>query len=114
MICDPGDVVVVPFPFAERPGAKRRPALVLSRRGFNESGHTILSMITTKADPPWPGDVGIHHLDPAGLPRPCLLRLKVFTLDNRLIMRRAGRLAQEDREAVRTELEEHVALDVGA
>lgn len=113
MICDPWDVAVVPFPFSERPGTKRRPALVLSRRPFNEAGSSILSMITTKAHAPWPGDVAIDHLDDAGLHRPCIVRLKLFTLDNRLILRRAGSLAEADRETVRTRLEEFLPLGEG-
>jgi len=54
--CDSGDVVVVPFPFSEKVGEKRRPAVVLSRRKFNRKGHTAFVMITTKVEPPWPGD----------------------------------------------------------
>lgn len=104
MICDPGDVAVVPFPFSERPGAKRRPALVLSSTRFNQAGHTILAMITTKTHTPWPGDVDIQHREPAGLPRPCIVRPKLFTLDNRLLLRRAGKLTADDREAVRQAL----------
>lgn len=100
MTCDAGDVAVVPFPFAERPGVKRRPALALSKRSFNEAGHTIFAMITTRTHAPWPGDVIIEDLDAAGLPRPCIVRLKLFTLDNRLILRRAGSLAERDRQAV--------------
>ena len=41
MISERWDVVVVPFPFAEGPGEKRRPALALSEREFNRAGHTI-------------------------------------------------------------------------
>ena len=47
MHCDRWQVVAVPFPFSERPGAKRRPALVLSNGSFNRAGHTVLAMITT-------------------------------------------------------------------
>ncbi len=108
MICDTGDLAVVPFPFSERPGTKRRPALVLSGRPFNAAGHTIFAMVTTKADPPWPGDVRIGDLEAAGLRRPCIVRLKLFTLDNRLVLRRAGRLASMDRQTVRASLEASV------
>lgn len=110
MICDPGDVVVVPFPFSERPGSKRRPALALSYRRFNEAGHTVLCMITTGGRSAWPGDVEIGELDTAGLPRPCIVRLKLFTLDNRLILRKAGRLGAADATAVHASLSGHVAL----
>lgn len=97
MICDPWDVVVVPFPFTEQPGSKRRPALVLSTKPFNENGHTILVMITTKGHHPWPGDTDLEDLHAAGLQAPCLVRLKLFTLDNRLVLRRIGHLSEPDR-----------------
>ena len=104
MICDSWDVVVVPFPFVERSGAKRRPALVLSRHGFNEKGHTIMAMVTTHAHEPWMGDTIVTELGAAGLRVPCIVRLKLFTLDNRLILRKLGALAEPDRESVSGEL----------
>jgi mRNA interferase MazF len=110
VICDSGDVAVVPFPFSERPGTKRRPAVALSGGGFNQAGHTVFAMVTTKTHAPWPGDVTIEDLKVAGLPRPCIVRLKLFTLDNRLILRRAGKLAAEDRSAMRASLQKNVAL----
>jgi mRNA interferase MazF len=101
VISEAGDVVVVPFPFTERPGAKRRPALVLSTSSFNrEAGHTVLAMITTKHQPAWPGDVAIRDLERSGLPLSCVVRLKLFTLDNRLMQRRLGHLAEDDRRRV--------------
>ena len=98
--CKPWDVVVVPFPFSERPASRRRPALVLSRRGFNKAGHTVLAMITTSAATPWPGDTPIEDLESAGLRVACRVRLKLFTLDNRLVVRRLGSLSASDRDAV--------------
>jgi len=50
VIYEPWDVVVVPFPFTERAGTKRRPALVLSKKAFNENGHTILAQHRPPAD----------------------------------------------------------------
>jgi mRNA interferase MazF len=104
VICDAGDVAVVPFPFFERPGTKRRPALVLSGRSFNQAGHTVLAMITTRGHDPWPGDVELQRHEEAGLDRPCIVRPKLFTLDNRLLLRRTGTLAAGDRRAVRRAL----------
>lgn len=96
MICDTWDVVTVPFPFTERAGTKRRPALVLSQRAFNQAGHTLLAMITSAAHTRWPGDTAISDLEAAGLTVPCIVRLKLFTLDNRVLIRRAGQLAPAD------------------
>jgi mRNA interferase MazF len=103
--CDVWDVVVVPFPFSERAAAKRRPALALSRKAFNAAGHTVLAMITTQAHRPWPGDTPIHDLSAAGVPLQCIVRLKLFTLDNRLILRRIGTLSTSDRRRVSDALE---------
>jgi len=102
-------VVTVPFPFMERPGSKRRPALVVSRRAFNQAGHTVLAMITTAAHHAWPGDVAVGDVKAAGLSVPCVVRLKLFTLDNRLIVRRLGGLAPDDRRAVAAALESALA-----
>ena len=100
MICDPSDVVIVPFPFTEKLGEKRRPALVISMKIFNANGYTVLAMITTKSHSPWPGDTSIEDLPVAGLHVPCIVRLKVFTLDNRLIIRRSSSLSEKDRQKV--------------
>jgi mRNA interferase MazF len=96
VICDQYDVVVVPFPFVDRPKSKKRPALVMSNKRFNKRNHTILAMITTKQHPPWPGDSQILDVSSAGLRLPCLVRFKFFTLDNRVLLRRIGHLSQDD------------------
>ncbi len=91
------DVVVVPFPFTDRLATKRRPAVVVSQAGFNEtSGNAVLAMVTSAEQSSWPGDLPIRKLAAAGLSSPCLVRLKLFTLDQRLVLRKAGRLAAVD------------------
>ena len=68
MICDFGDVVVVPFPFVDLAAEKRRPSLILSHTTFNDShGHSICAMITTAGGSKWPSDVAIEDLKTTGL-----------------------------------------------
>lgn len=105
MISDRWDVVIVPFPFTDRPTSKRRPAVTLSQREFNAYGHSVVAMITTKVDPPWPGDTPLGDPSEAGLPMASTVRLKVFTLDNRLIARIAGVLSSGDRTRVAAQLD---------
>ena len=109
MTCDRFDIVVVPFPFSEQAGSKRRPALVISNQRFNDSGRTVLAMITTKDHHPWPGDHSITDLGETGLPLSCIVRLKLFTLDNRLILRQIGKLGDSDRKQVASSLYHHLA-----
>ena len=99
----PFDVVVVPFPFTDRTASKRRPALVMSSAAFNSaSQHSVLAMITSAEQSRWPGDLPISDLGSAGLASDCLVRLKIFTLDQRLIVRRAGALAAGDQKTLRS------------
>jgi mRNA interferase MazF len=95
-------VVVVPFPFADRAAPHRRPAVVVSAPEIlgRTVEHSILAMVTSAANPPWPLDVPIGDLEAAGLPQPSVARMKLFTLDNRLVLRVAGRLAPTDATAV--------------
>ena len=102
MICEVGDVVVVPFAFVERPVVKGRPALALSTSSFNaDNGQTVMAMITTGAGSTWPSDVAITDRAAAGIAHRSVVRWKVFTLPNDLVSRRIGRLAASDLAAVR-------------
>lgn len=96
------DVVKVPFPFTDRPVKKFRPALVVSgHEEFNGPvGHSVMSMITSARHSRWPLDVVIEDLAAAGLPAPSMVRMKLFTLDHRLIQSTLGSIGERDRLAV--------------
>ncbi len=68
-----------------------------------------MAMITTTKHQPWPGDTQISGYHDAGLRVACAVRLKIFTLDNRLILKKAGRLAAADRNNIRRNLRAHLA-----
>lgn len=99
MICERYDVVVVPFPFTDRDATKRRPAVALSAdHDFGGIiGQTVFAMITQAARSNWPFDQSIFDIESAGLAKGCVVRMKLFTLDNRIIIRRVGKLSAADR-----------------
>jgi mRNA interferase MazF len=66
-------------------------------------------MITTKGHFPWPGDSEIEDYSAAGLNLPCQVRLKVFTLDNRLLLKKIGRLSESDSESVEENLNRYLS-----
>lgn len=105
MIFEAGDVVVVPFPFTDKQASTRRPALVLSDADRFSAGHTVLAMIISRSHTGWPLDIPIQDGSAAGLNAPSVVRMKLFTLDNRLILRRAGALADGDANAVAVSLQ---------
>jgi mRNA interferase MazF len=90
---DPFDIVVVPFPYADRLAEKRRPALVISNRKLATHGLVWVAMITSADNEPWPSDIAIADLDRAGLPAPSVVRsAKIACIEPSRIDRRVGRL----------------------
>lgn len=92
------DVVKVPFPFTDKQASKTRPALVLSNQEFNSGvDHSVMAMITTAKNSTWLFDTPILDLNAAGLPASSIVRMKLFTLDNSLIIAKLGRLSEADK-----------------
>jgi mRNA interferase MazF len=103
------DVVAVPFPFTDRDATKRRPALVISNEKFNQQhNQLVLAMITTATDNAWPSDVSLTNWQAAGLKVACQLRLKLFTLDQNLVLKAIGHLSSKDVKSVQAALTEYV------
>jgi mRNA interferase MazF len=90
---DPFDVIVVPFPYADRLAEKRRPALVISNRKLAMHGLVWVAMITSAENESWSSDIAISNLKRAGLPAPSVVRpAKIACIEPARIDRRVGRL----------------------
>jgi mRNA interferase MazF len=103
MIYNQFDIVVVPFPFVDSSAAKKRPALILSsHKEFNqETGHSIMAMITSARNNPWPCDIEIIDITNAGLSKASIIRMKFFTVDHRLILNSIGTLSSKDQKSLK-------------
>jgi len=101
------DIVKVPFPFTDPYATKTRPAVIISAaEPFNaRSEHSVMAMITSIKQADWPLDTVITDLDSAGLPVASKIRLKLFTLDHRLMRGTLGQLSTEDQETFSAQLE---------
>lgn len=99
------DVLLVPFPFTDRTTQKKRPAVVLSGEGYYaDTGQLVCAMITTGKRSQWQSDVSIEGLEAAGLPVPSKVRVKIFTLDARFVLKRLGHLSRKDESKVKRNL----------
>lgn len=106
MIYEPFDVIVVPFPFTDSARTTRRPALVLSAKSIfgAKIEQSVLAMITSQKNDPWPLDIPIKNKKQSGLTAPSVVRMKIFTLDNRFILRKIGQLSKTDQNQVKKSL----------
>jgi len=106
MTYEPFDVIVVPFPFTDSSRTKKRPALVLSNKAdFGAKiDQSVLAMITSQKNDSWPLDIPIKNKKQSGLTAPSVVRMKIFTLDNRFILRKIGHLSKTDQTQVKKSL----------
>jgi mRNA interferase MazF len=97
----PGEVVLVAFPFTDRVGTKRRPALILLDTGDED---VMVARVTGQATQAG-FDVALGEWQQAGLRLPSVVRPhKVATIEKRLVVSRLGRLTEEDWARVRAKL----------
>lgn len=96
------DVVLVHFPFSEKQGQKKRPAIVLTAQDFNERhAHALCAMVTTASNTKWETDMPVQAYIEAELRTPCVVRMKWFTVAAMLILGRVGTLQPEDQASLR-------------
>ena len=79
---EPGDIILLSYPFGQGVGVRKRPALVVSSSAFNqETGELVIAQITSRVSAPArAGDYAIMDLREAKLPRPALVRARLATL----------------------------------
>jgi len=105
------DIIAVPFPFTDRDAAKRRPALVISNELFNnQHDQLVLAMITTTTNNVWLSDVPLNYWQEAGLKVACHFRLKLFTLDQNMVLKTIGHLSSQDIKSVQAILAKYVEV----
>ncbi|CAN5758989.1 hypothetical protein BH20ACT12_BH20ACT12_01460 [soil metagenome] len=88
-----GSVVLVPFPFTDLSGRKRRPALVISPDSFDEQD-LILCAITSRVPEdlsPWEVQLRARDMADDRLPKRSMVKVgKLFTMHRRLVAGRFG------------------------
>lgn len=89
------DVVVLPFPYADRLAEKRRPAVVVSKPAMTkEHGIIWVAMITSASNAGWKCDIAVAEGHATGLTAPSVIRpWKLATVDASRIVRIAGRIS---------------------
>ena len=87
-----GDVELVPFPFTDQSGAKKRPAVIVSSKGYNTSRRDLVVMaITSQVRAPLGfGEALVTDWQPAGLIKLSVLKPVFATIEQRLVVRTIG------------------------
>jgi mRNA interferase MazF len=102
-----GDVVLVPFPFADQSASKKRPAVVISADSYNQRRPDVIVMAVTSQilQPAGAlGEVLIAGWQDAGLPKASLIKPVLATIEQGLIIRKLGALQGDDVQSLRSSL----------
>ncbi|WP_374689050.1 type II toxin-antitoxin system PemK/MazF family toxin [Promineifilum sp.] len=98
---EPGDVLLVPFPYTDQSATKQRPAVVLSSKAYNLAhADLILAPITGRFG--GEDEVRLIAWQKAGLARPSAVKPLLASFEASLIRRKLGRLEPRDLAAVRS------------
>jgi len=100
--CRRGDIVLVPFDFTDRSGAKWRPAVVVSSERYNQqTPDLIIASVTGNLGAiAHPGDYQITNWQAAGLLIPSLAQTKLATIEASIAGRKLGSLTDADLEGL--------------
>jgi mRNA interferase MazF len=93
-----GDIVLVPFPFTSQVASKKRPAVVVSSRAYNDAKPDVVVMavtsqlrVNTRL-----GEVWVTEWKTAGLLKPSSIKPVFATLEQSLVIRRLGAMHPTD------------------
>jgi mRNA interferase MazF len=98
-----GTVILVPFPFSDQTGAKKRPAVVVSGIEYNARRRdlVILAVTSQLRSPPGFAEALLADWQSAGLVKPSALKPIFATLEQSLVIRSMGVLSADDLAALR-------------
>lgn len=101
-----GDLVLVPFPFTDQTGAKKRPAVVISSGVYNTARRDIVLMAVTSQFRPTTGvgEVVVSDWQRAGSLKASVIKPVLTTIEKGLVLRTLGQLEPADQSTLRNTL----------
>jgi mRNA interferase MazF len=101
-----GDVVLVPFPFTDQSGLKKRPAVVVSSTAYHAQRRDLVIMAITSQIRPRPafGEFTMADWKKAGLLVPSAVKPVLTTIDKGLVLKRLGQLQPADLRSLRASI----------
>jgi len=104
-----GEVVLVPFPFTDQSGTKKRPAVIVSSSAYNTARRDLVIMaITSEVGRPLCfGEARVAEWQAAGLIKPSVFKPILTTIEQCLVVRTLGTLTTADQRAARSHRTTH-------
>jgi len=89
-------IVLVPFPFSDQSGSKRRPALIISNDKFNGNNDVIACAITSNiSDDEYSVKINPEDWKDGMYSESCVKAATILTIDKDIVIKPIGRLSSE-------------------
>ena len=100
-----GEIVLIPVPFTDLSATKRRPVLVMSNDSYNATNQDIVVVAVTSNQLQSGISIATSDMTQGQLPKPSVIRNdKIYTLNQSIVVKRIGRIADDVLDKVRTEI----------
>lgn len=98
-----GEVILVPFPFTNQAGNKKRPAVVISSSDYHTQRPDVLIMAITSQPHTMLDFASFQIMDwqTAGLLKPSFVKPILTTIEQTLVIRSMGNLTARDQNSLR-------------
>ncbi len=98
-----GDILLIPFPFTDQTGIKKRPAVVVSSTTYSQRhGDLVLMAITSRVRKPLNfGELEISEWQKAGLLKPSVVKPVLTTVEESIVLKTLGNLEVSDENNLR-------------
>lgn len=98
-----GEVILVPFPFTNQAGGKKRPAVIISSAAYHASRPDLLILaITSQTHTATDfASFAITNWQAAGLLKPSIAKPVLTTIEQTLVIRSMGHLSTPDLQSLR-------------
>ncbi|MEK6741561.1 MAG: type II toxin-antitoxin system PemK/MazF family toxin [Nanoarchaeota archaeon] len=93
-----GDLLLVPFPFSDQSGRKKRPVIVLSNNKFNEHSEDIIVVGVTSnvSKDKYTLNLENKDLDEGKLSVKCIIKVEnILRIDRYLVIKKIGKTKKE-------------------
>lgn len=93
-----GDVVLVGFPFTNLQAIKKRPAVVISSKLYQQNRPDVILMAITSQirQPVAVGEIFLENWQAAGLLKPSVIKPLIATLEQNQVIKVMGKLSEPD------------------
>ncbi|MFQ5674542.1 MAG: type II toxin-antitoxin system PemK/MazF family toxin [bacterium] len=107
--CFKNDIILVRYPFTDLPGSKVRPAVIVS--ASHPSKDVFVVPLTSKTQSSFEGEFFLEEWAEAGLNVPTAIKRGLFTINQKLILKKVGKLNAGDSARLEASLRKWLGLN---